>query len=61
MTRESKAGFVFPFTLGTVFGVVSGAALGAFLGHRILTLVLAIGSLVGRHEEKEPPFDLLLQ
>lgn len=61
MTAKTKSGFVFPFTLGTAFGVIGGVTLGALLGHRLLTAMLDLWSLFGHDGDQEPPFDLLLQ
>jgi len=61
VTARTKSGFVFPFTLGTAFGVISGVTLGALLGHRIFTVLLDLWSLFSHDSDQEPPFDLLLQ
>lgn len=61
MSAQSKSRFVFPFTLGTAFGVIGGITLGALLGHRLLSAMLDLWSLFGRDSDQEPPFDLLLQ
>lgn len=61
MTAQTKSGFVFPFTLGTAFGVISGVTLGALLGHRLFSAFLNLWALLSHDSDQEPPFDLLLQ
>lgn len=58
--RSSAAGFVLPFSAGTLIGVLGGLVLGAILGQRLQALTLqAVANLL--HESEEPRFDLLAQ
>ncbi len=57
----SKTRLILPFTLGTAFGAIGGLAVGAVLGHRVFAGLLHLWSIVGRDDDSEPKFELLLQ
>lgn len=61
MGHRRTTRFLLPFVLGTLFGALGGAAVGAVIGHRVVSTVVHVASFLGRHDDDELRFDLLLQ
>lgn len=61
MQRGSGARFAFPFVLGTIVGSLGGIILGAVVGHRVISAVVHLTSLLTRDDDDQLRFDLLAQ
>lgn len=61
MSQGPRTPFIYPFALGVICGVIGGTTLGALLGHRAFSAVVHLVSLLGRRDEDQLRFDLLLQ